>query len=60
MFTAKATLCSTSNNSCLLHVHKFLCLCYFSDKYVEKLMGGTSVAQIFKESGEAYFREYEV
>ncbi|KAL9446356.1 hypothetical protein AB3S75_014092 [Citrus x aurantiifolia] len=30
-----------------------------SDKYVEKLMGGTSVAQIFKESGEAYFREYE-
>lgn len=22
-------------------------------------MGGTSVAQIFKESGEAYFREYE-
>lgn len=30
-----------------------------SDKYVEKLMGGTSVAQIFKESGEDYFREYE-
>lgn len=30
-----------------------------SDKYVEKLMGGTSVAQIFEGSGEAYFREYE-
>ncbi|TXG53203.1 hypothetical protein EZV62_022372 [Acer yangbiense] len=30
-----------------------------SDDYVEEAMGGTSVAQIFKQGGESIFREYE-
>ncbi|KAI9186406.1 hypothetical protein LWI28_016908 [Acer negundo] len=30
-----------------------------SDDYVEEAMGGTSVAQIFKQGGESFFREYE-
>lgn len=30
-----------------------------SDRYVEQAMGGTSVAQIFKQGGESFFRNYE-
>ncbi|KAA8537985.1 hypothetical protein F0562_027435 [Nyssa sinensis] len=30
-----------------------------SDKYVEEFLGGSSVAQIFKQCGESIFRDYE-
>jgi hypothetical protein len=31
-----------------------------SDRYVELAMGGTSVAQIFEQRGEGFFRDHEV